>query len=207
MANICSNNVTITGDEKSLKKLRGMINRQDKKLFGKDGICDHLESTSTPGIAYGLETDLPLKGWGAISVFVTSKWGPPEDDFISLSRAFPKLTVEVLYEEPGMSIYGKATFEDGSKVRDETIAEFDYLMENDVDFGDTVYDIQETPYKEFKKTYILSTDYKEDDSAWQRWPHLLEPLIVKRARVKDLPPLINLEYGHDLVVARLAKVK
>jgi len=145
MANICSNSVVITGDKESLKKLRDLINRQDKSLFGETGICDHLESTSAPGIGYGLEDSLPLPGDGSLGLCITSKWAPPEKDFENLTKAFPKLNIEVTYEEPGCIVYGKLVYEGGRKVLDQPQEEFDYLMENNEDFGDTVEDIKELP--------------------------------------------------------------
>ena len=155
MANICSNSVIITGDKKSLKKLRDLINRQDKSLFGETGICDHFESTSAPHIAYGLEDDLPLDGDGSLGLCITSKWAPPEKDFENLTKAFPKLNIEVTYEEPAMAVYGKLVYEGGRKVLDQPQKEFDYLMENHEDFAEMVEGIRDWTYEEFRKEYVL----------------------------------------------------
>lgn len=208
MANICSNNITITGDKEYLNRLRDLINRQDKSLVSDGGICSHLESTTNPDIGYGLESDLPLSGkTGNICVFITSKWAPPTDEFLSLSKAFPQLTIEVMYEEPGMSLYGKIVYHNGEKIVDQAIEEFHYLMENYEEFRGSVEDIRKSPYKEFKKTYILDTDYWEDDPTWDRWGYLLGPLIINRARMKDVPLLLNFPYGGTLAAKRLAKGK
>ena len=207
MANICSNSVVITGDKESLKKLRDLINRQDKSLFGETGICDHLESTSAPDIAYGLEDDLPLDGDGFLGLCITSKWAPPEKDFENLTKAFPKLNIEVTYEESAMAVYGKLVYEGGTKVLDQHQEEFDYLMENHEDFADTVEAIKELPYEEFRKDYIVDTEYK-DSPEWMCYGHILEPLLLKRTRRADLPLLIGqLDYCDELLEQRLKNRK
>jgi hypothetical protein len=183
--------------------LRDLINSQDKSLLGETGICDHFESTSAPGIAYGLEDSLPLDGTGPIGVCVTSKWAPPTGDFTNLAEAFPKLTIEVDYEEPGNMVYGKLVFESGRKVLDKSQKEFDYLMENNEDFADTVEAIKNSDYKDFKKDYVIGTEYKESPE-WSTWGHILEPLVLKRTRRTDLPLLIGkLDYCEELLEEKL----
>lgn len=203
MANICTNYVTITGNEKSLKDLRERINEQDPTLID-DSVCGHLQSTTAEGVAYGLESDLPLDGDGAVELVISSKWSPPEDDFERLSALYPSLTIEVRYEEPGNGYFGVSVFQEGSRVLDEPMEEFEYRMKYDDDFKDFVKDIKDKDYDYFKKEYIIGETYM-DEYVWETSSYLLAPLIVKRTKAEDLPLLIGKsDLVDDLVKARLA---
>jgi hypothetical protein len=205
MANICANYVTISGDKVSLKKLRKRINEQDPKLV--DTFCGCLESCSHKGVAYGLESDLPLGVGGPLELMITSKWSPPEKDFRTLSTEYPKLLIEVRYEEPGNDLYGNLAFQDGSKVLDEAMEEIDYLMKYEEEFKDAVSDIKDTDYKYFRKQYIIDDDYK-GDYQWETHGYFLERMVVERAKLRDLPALVDkFEYCDDLVKEKLSSGK
>lgn len=199
MANICSNSVVITGPLKTIKVLRKRIDEQDPTLV-KDpgGECGHFET----GMAYGLMDVLPLpdNDSDCISVCITSKWGPPVDDFLNLSKVYPDLTIEIEYEEPAMEVYGKVQYRGGKCTLDQPMKPFEYLSENNEEFADEISFIEDSTAEEFRKTYIEATDWR-NDPVWESYGCYLEPLLVKRATLAYLVPLLDVLQCDDSIEA------
>lgn len=204
MANPCNNLVTITGDARQIEALRKRINDQDPTLTRED-LCSHLDSSKEWG--YGLDNDLPLPEAFNLSLHITSKWCPPWEEFERLSKEYPLLTIEVVYEEHSMRLFGKAIIEGGKQVLDERISELDYYTEYDKEFSDELKVIKELDYETFKNEYILNQEYR-GSYTWLSKGHLLEPILLKRVKDNDLPLLIDaLEYCGDKLRARLSKTE
>lgn len=200
MANICSNTMTISGNKLQVQDLRNRLNIQDKDLLDA---CSHLEKTGGK-IAYGLETDLPLPECDSITLYISSKWGPPIDDFEGLVKMYPGLIIEVVYNEPGNLVYGKVIYSEGEKVEDTRYSEEEYLDLYDEEFNDEVENIEDTDYEEFKETYINSDDYYEE-YIWERAGYILEPKLIARTKTEDLPLLMGrLRWAEEPYKERLA---
>lgn len=64
--------------------------------------------------------------------FMTA-WSPAEPVIAKMSKLFPNLLFEAVFEEEGLQFYYKATFEKGEKVDEEDLS---HLLENDDDEAD-----------------------------------------------------------------------
>ena len=197
MANICSNYMTITGDQTQLNDLLDKIVAQDAGLIN---IFTWFESQNKPGNAYGLIQDPEElandKPGEFISLDYTCKWGPPVEDLLALSGAYPKLVFDNKYEESGMGIYGNATYENGVCTLDHAQTPEEYWMD-DEEFGSLIQDINTVPYKKFLKEYIPALETLSDDDPSFRAPEIVEKYILKRMENKDLPLLINHDWLSD----------
>ena len=85
MANICSNTMEITGDEKGIEALAKKITDQDAELLK---LFTWFELTDGD---YGLWEDTLQINPGSISFSYGSKWGPPSTEYISLVQTYPRL--------------------------------------------------------------------------------------------------------------------
>jgi len=175
MANICTNTMEITGDQKEIAVLAKRITNQDTELLK---LFTWFEKTDGD---YGLWEDTLQIDSGYIDFSYGSKWGPPKDDFLSLVKKYPRLNFKSRFEEPGSGIYGKMIGEEFIKM-----PPLDYYTDYDMDFLEDRLQIENLPYKEFLK-YVEEFDV--DD-----WYYCyLIPLIVKRIKRKDLPLFIGKE--------------
>lgn len=208
MANLCSNYVIIRGDEKILQGLADKITKKDKAfLLEFPLLC--------VGDFYGIYNvwrrfgarflDLINPRAGELFLDISSKWSPPEKMFQKLSETYPTLTIEVSYEEPAMELYGKLSYENGECTLDQPMDTFDYLMEFNEDFADEVSNIKDSDYKEFKETYLLTTDYRKG-FIWESNSYLLEPLLVERTRDEDLAMLIGALDSPELLERKIKGV-
>lgn len=188
MANICSNYITLSGPTKDIKKLGGLIEKQDEALL----------KTFTwfeKGCHYGLVDDLDN---ASNFIVITSKWGPPIEGYIELSKSFPTLTFAVEYEECGNNVYGKVSFKAGEKFDDITRTEEDFLMENaPQSFNEELDDIAHMPYKRFLKSYLKEIETLEDDVEDIRCVPYIEKAVLKRIEDKDLPLFLNHTWQSD----------
>lgn len=189
MANICSNVMTISGAEKPRGALRKKIVEQDTELLKIFGWFAEED--------YGRVNDLEdiKKETGDIVIDFTSKWSPPEKDLKVLSEAYPDLTFTVSYEEPGNDLYGKLVFKAGTVPEDTLMNLTEYLLENGTpEFTESAHDIKALAYRKFLKEVgdILDSDYGDPRENW-----IVEEMVLKRIKDKDLPLLINYEWSNE----------
>lgn len=177
MANICTNAMEISGDEKEIAVLAKKIEDQDTELLE---LFTWFEITDGD---YGLWNDTLQISSGYIDFSYGSKWGPPKDDFFNLVKKYPRLSFKSRFEEPASIVYGKMIGEEFIKM-----SPLDYYTDYDQDFGEERLQIENLPYKEFLK-YIEEFDVLDD---W--YYSFLIPLIVKRIKRKDLPLFIGKEW-------------
>lgn len=200
MANICTNYVTITGPDEDLKDLREKINKQNKTLVD-DSVCGHLGTDQ----GYGLENSLPLDEdtGDSLELIISSKWSPPMDDFERLSELYPRLVINVRYDEPGNDVYGVLTFGGGECTGDSEMEAFDYLLEYVQEFREFVEEIQDSSYRTVRSKYIVGDDGYKDDPMWDTYWPLLVPLVMDRAKDHDLPILVLKPEFKELAQERL----
>jgi len=190
VANICTNYITISGPARTIKRVRTLIQAQDKGLLA---VFDHAEITDMEkDVAYGLESSLDDIGQGdePIRLCITSKWSPPEKDFETFTTAYPDLTLTCQYEEPGNNRFGDLEYQGGGKTLDQAESPEEYYEKNDECFGEFLKEIKTLPYDQFFKQYILDTKYI-DSETWEQHGYLLEKYVLARVRKRDLPLLVN----------------
>lgn len=176
MANLCSNNMEIFGDEKILD-LGKKIKAQNKKIIA---LFPWFEYSSYD---YGLWEDTLLIDSESIVFSYGSKWRPPIQELTSLFLNYPTFTFKNTFEESGMEIFGEIHGENGVlTVHDMTPLE--YYTQNDEDFSKQRNFIEKAPYKIFLKNELTnpSNELKY---------YYLEPLIINRLKTEDLPLFIN----------------
>jgi hypothetical protein len=109
MPNWCWNNIEFTGEQKNIENLSKLIDKtiemQNKTgsgqlLFGLDGSID--------GYMFDICNEDSDEGW--IMFSFQSRWAPIPNDMARIAELF-NLQFTYSYEESGMDIYGKYTFE------------------------------------------------------------------------------------------------
>ena len=109
MPNWCWNNVEFTGEQKNVENLYKLfektIDMQEKTghgqlLFGLDGSID----------GYMFEISNVDQGEGYLMLSFQSRWAPIPNDIVRIAELFD-LQFTYSYDEGGMSLYGKYTFE------------------------------------------------------------------------------------------------
>ena len=115
MPNWCWNNVEFTGEQKNVENLYKLFEKtiymQEKTgygqlLFGLDGSID----------GYMFEISNLDQGDNYLTLSFSSRWAPIPNDIVRIAELFD-LQFTYSYDEPGMDLYGKYTFEisDGEK--------------------------------------------------------------------------------------------
>lgn len=115
MPNWCWNNVEFTGEQKNVENLYKLfektIDMQEKTghgqlLFGLDGSID----------GYMFEISNLDQGDNYLTLSFQSRWAPIPNDIVRIAELFD-LQFTYSYDEGGMELYGKYTFEisDGEK--------------------------------------------------------------------------------------------
>jgi hypothetical protein len=109
MPNWCWNNVEFTGEQKNVenlcKLLEKTVDMQEKTgmgqlLFGLDGSID--------GYMFDICNIDSDEGW--VSLAFQSRWSPIPNDIVRIAELF-NLQFTYDYEESGMGLFGKYTFE------------------------------------------------------------------------------------------------
>lgn len=148
MPNWCWNNVEFTGEQKNVENLY--------KLFEKT--IDIQEKTGMGQLLFGLEGSIDGymfeisnldsdEGW--ISLSFQSRWAPIPNDIVRIAELF-NLQFTYSYDESGMALYGKYTFEiiDGEgtlyeqSASEEDIKECTFKEEGDEDDEETGFDYE-----------------------------------------------------------------
>ena len=130
MPNWCWNNVTFEGEEKNLENLN--------KLFEKT--IDIQNKTGSGQLLFGLEQaidgymfEIQIQDMypGYLSISFQSRWAPIPNEIVRIAELF-NLQFECEYEEGGMNIYGKYTFEYEDDEKEGVLYE-QFASEEDVD--------------------------------------------------------------------------
>lgn len=189
MANLCSNDITVTcepGDEGDLKAFVEALKKPPKEL-SENIVCRNAEALSSDYGHYNVTEVPPTK----VTLYVCSKWSPPTEEVIALSGLFPTLTIKVVYDEPGNEIYGCQSFTQGCCVEDRVMAEKTWRAEYDEDYIEEKLHIAECPYEEFLKEYGDWDIYDEPRYS------TLGADIVARIKEKDLPLFMGVDWGDE----------
>jgi hypothetical protein len=104
MANMCSNFITITGDD--LIKIRELLSEAEQATQGwlPDEILK-LEDLSR----YLFDVSIHYEGDDHINVYCETKWAPPTEELDSIGKIF-NVNITNLYEEMGSGEYGFSYF-------------------------------------------------------------------------------------------------
>jgi len=148
MPNWCWNNVEFTGEQKNIenlcKLLEKTVDMQEKTgmgqlLFGLDGSID--------GYMFDICNIDSDEGW--VSLAFQSRWSPIPNDIVRIAELF-NLQFTYDYEESGMGLFGKYTFEiiDGEgtlyeqAASEEDIKECTFKEEGDEDDEETGFNYE-----------------------------------------------------------------
>jgi hypothetical protein len=186
MANVCSCTIEITGMTESVLALGNKIKNQDSDLeelfpwfLAGEGRC------------YGLVDDVDdiICEDRYIKLESDCKWGPPVNDLMKLSKAYPDYLIEVVYREPGLMVYGKVKFRGGKKIEDVSFTKEQYLDAYDGEYNEIISWIKEEEYESFLKDH---DKYLADiDNFYNEYPELVEKHVLKRFEDKDLALLVS----------------
>jgi hypothetical protein len=196
MSNLCSNYVEIIGNDAAIRALSDKIDAiyaiTDRKKLNEDNwyLCD----AHTLHCDYGM-SNLQKNSDTEITFNICSRNSPPTANLYALSKEIPTLTITCLYEEPGMQLYGRLQYTEGSCIEDAVFTEEQWLEEHDDDYKFEKKNIAELPYDKFLDEYSKWNDEGElDDECKYRY---LGKDIVARIKDDDLPLFINVEWNDD----------
>lgn len=190
MANLCSNYLEITGNEKDISIITKKIEKQNKNLID---IFPWFEFSK---YNYGLWKDCFTPAKKSICLSFGSKWNFPFDELQNLVKHYPTLTFEAIYEEPSMEIFGKVHAKNNDYI-ETRMKPLEYFSEYNEDFATKRECIEELPYDEFLK-YTLEFDYEKDFT----YPYLI-PLIIERIKKEDLSLFVNKFSQEELFLKKL----
>jgi len=198
MANVCDNDLFISGPEKELRYIYLSIKNQDDDLINEFPFLKK-------GIYYGIMNHDAVDGelHNPIHLNIASKWNPPLEGVEELSRQYPTLEFKMTFIEEGVNLYGWALFKDGTgQVVDQTAYEFH--VENNEDIAETLQWIRDTSPDEIVEE--LANDDLEEENSFFSYPFsvLQKDLIEKMPR--DLLPLL-LTYPWETEAMALLKEK
>lgn len=110
MANMCMNDVRITGKVKDVKKFFKLVGRDfdfNKIIPLKGDSCAESDKKwGCTSISFDTECDDSDLKDGQISWVFFTKWNAPSEIFKALREKFPKVNIVWRYEEPGCDLYG-----------------------------------------------------------------------------------------------------
>jgi hypothetical protein len=134
MANWCTNWVIFSGEETQIKKANAMFKTmQEKEKETNEGQIPSFMAEPKEGFFFEIYED------ESEIISYSTKWSPNINDLIEIANHF-KLGFEVLYEEIGNQIFGKAIFTAGNS----EAKKYDLASE---DFEECQYDEDADIYK------------------------------------------------------------
>ena len=148
MANICSNYITISGDEDQLQALLKRLLDQEPSLLET---TPNFEIAETDFSIYS-EGDIDYEGESDIQFRFGSKWKCPVNDIASLSTEYPELQFNIHYEECGCAIYGEVQIWDGS-IAETELNERQYCEKYNDEYIEQLNQITSSTYEDFLKDY------------------------------------------------------
>lgn len=132
MANNCNNIIIVSGDDTT--KINDMFHRameyNNEYGYGWLPEDDDIEALDYQHYLFDVERQ-DKDVWRC-----WTKWSPPVDEFLVISRSYPSVTFHMEWEEPGMGLYGKCVITDGVLVSlveltDEELEQVQYDEDND----------------------------------------------------------------------------
>ena len=190
MPNWCYNNLTITGDEKNLKRIKFRLEDIEKKDISSPGVFMALvgrdQSIELNEYQHGEWYDANINYWGckwdvsydesgveysddSITMSFNSAYSPPIPFIQHLGRLF-NVQCELYYEEPSCDFCGKSYFnnEDGLTEEDYTYNEGRFVFDKDNFFdsidGDIEYLIEsdeDVTFESVKEMFSFITGDKD----------------------------------------------
>lgn len=184
MANICSNKLTITGEEPSLEALLKRLKEQDPALLV---IVPNFTICSTSDYCIFDISNIEFE-YDDISFPFGSKHACPLDSIATLSTEYPDLTFNVVYEESGTETYGEAYITNGS-CNDTSLTELEYLEKHNDNYVIEHTALWEKNYESFVKEYTHGNFFDEHPYSY------LDRDVLKRIKDEDLGLFINREWN------------
>lgn len=182
MANICTNFITISGDEEQLEALLKRLLEQEPSLLET---IPNFEIAETDFSIYN-EGDIDYEGDSDIQIRFGSKWNCPVNDIASLSIEYPELQFNIHYEECGCANYGEIQIWDGSIAKTE-LNERQYCEKYNEEYKEQLEQITSSTYEDFLKDY--------SHGGFDEYPYsYLDRNIVDRIKDTDLPLFINRQW-------------
>ena len=137
MPNWCWNHVAFTGEEKNLNNLSKLLIKtvEMQKITGYGQLLFGLEG-SIDGYMFDISEIDSDEGW--LNFSFQSRWAPIPNDIVRIAELFD-LQFTYSYDEGGMSLYGKYTFEiiDGEgnlyeqSVTEEQVSKCTFMEDDD----------------------------------------------------------------------------
>lgn len=183
MANICMNDMLITGDADKVKALDDDFKALPESLLE----IFPWARTGGYGICYREWRD------DVLAIGFDSKWSPPTDNMEDLSAKY-QVTIEASWKEPGNEVYGKATFMPEGTHDYTDLTPEKYLEEYNQEYARLKKQIQDTPYEEFLEEHAAPIDWEEIDGGQPEFEGL-EKLIVARIKDEDLPLFMHVRWN------------
>ncbi len=127
MPNWCSNTIEISGDAEDIKKLLQNA-KGEKSDFSLDQLvpipkeeADNWYSWNVAnwGTKWDLSDVVVEVNDDNVIVNCQTAWGPPLEGLAKISKDYPNLNFEIVYEESGMDFCGKSYFVNGEGEHDE----------------------------------------------------------------------------------------
>lgn len=120
MANICINDVCVSGPEskvKEFKKKYFVLDGKGKEQFAVGELEEH-----GPHPRWMLTTAFDIRskdeGQSELLFVIDTPWSPPRDLLIDISEKMPGLTISVKYDEPSLEEPGLFEVVDGKVMKD-----------------------------------------------------------------------------------------
>ena len=137
MANYCSCNIVISGDENDIKRLFDKLNSEELK--GKNLHSENIpllfESVDEKydwGSKWQIIDSMEFEG-DTLYLYGDSAWKPADGLWEKISKDY-NATVSCEYSEPGCDFAGKTIWENGEETFREEMAYLEYLYQSDNDY-------------------------------------------------------------------------
>lgn len=186
MANICSNFISITGDEAQLEALSKRLEEQDPELLK---IVPNFTICPTSDYCINDPEDINNNS-NEISFYFGSKSICPLNSIRNLSEQYPDLEFQLNFEEAAMEYFGTATIHDGGCSETE-MEEIDYVEQHNDEYIGLLALLEACSYEEFLKEYTHGNFFEDYPFGY------LDRHVVKRIEDKDLAKFINRQWFDD----------
>lgn len=186
MANICGNDIVISGDMDQLEALSKRLSDQDPALLQT---VPNFTICSTSDYTINESADVSCD-CGVISFYFGSKWSCPLEAITELSKEYPNLMFELSFEESAMDYFGTATISNGG-CNENSMGELDYIEQYNEEYIDQLSTLNNLTYEEFVKTYTHDNFFDEHPFGY------IDRAVVKKIKDEDLALFINREWFDD----------
>jgi hypothetical protein len=183
MANICSNFVTIIGDDDQLKALYKRLMDQDPTLIAT---VPNFEISDKSDYCI-LDKDNINWNEGELSFNFGSRYDCPFDEIGTLSTEYPDLEFSLFFDEAGNDYFGEAFIKDGSCDSNE-LEERAYCEKYHGNYKDELAAVKDCSYEDFLKNYTHDNFFEEHPYA------MIDRDVVERIKDEDLALFISREW-------------